>query len=230
MFFRQYFAWQRNRSGQPSLTTQQKPFLIPILIHVAKTRKTFPMENSAFFWHSSILEVLTKLLSCRELSIIEQAIDLVYTILPDLQSVQETYDSTKNLHGLVRALAMIASNDYLSNTRKERLVQSFSIIINQSKNIHSLAREPIIVSFLVHIVGNSFNGVVNRESREIAVCVLIKLARNPCNRRLLAKTPGLLSSMIQYVRQNQHNVEDLIQAEISRSEIKKQIYLLAKAL
>ena len=63
--------------------------------------------------------------------------------------------------------------------------------------------------------------------RDLAVSILMQMSRNQCNHRILAKQSGLLSSMISYTRGLPRSEEDNDQV---RSDMKKQIMLLAEAL
>jgi len=76
-----------------------------------------------------------------------------------------------------------------------------------------------------------------QETRKVAMAILLRFSENPCLQRVLARHPGLLSSMIYFVRQFPHEDEtsasdDLSSVSLLRppQDIKNQILLLAKAL
>ena len=226
-----------------------------VLIHSMTTKMDH--DDSSFPVRQQMDEVraLIKLLCSHLISTVEQTIDLLYHVIQK-SSKQEIATilahSTKDLHELIEALVQAESCHQLSVETSDKLVYSFMMLIRHVTDYHFLARgagqRPLML--LVQIVGGtSFGGnqIIENQQRNnhrvIAVCILMQLSKNPCNRRILAKTPGLLSSMIRHVRnythheQQQHDHDDdsddttaTTTCRLTREEMKQQIFQLAESL
>jgi hypothetical protein len=131
---------------------------------------------------------------------------------------------------LIYALALVAPRNFIDEERKIKLAHIFSLLIHEMKNIHFLARRKPILAFLICLANGSYCETESR-GQEISVCMLMTMATNSCNRRMLAKEPGLISSLIRYTRTTTDESVDVpLERYISRKEMKELIFLLAKAL
>lgn len=174
------------------------------------------------------IKVLSVFLSLQNSRIVERSLDLLFLFSTNskiLNRVAFTSMSTD----LIYALALIAPRNFIDEERRIKLAHIFSLLIHKMKNIHFLARRAPILAFLVLLANGSYCETESR-GQKISVFILNKLARNSCNRRMLAKEPGLISSLIRYARTATENVDVPIERNISRNEMKELILLLAKAL
>jgi hypothetical protein len=160
-------------------------------------------------------------------SIVGDAVDLLVIFLQDMAMRRRV--ACAQPRDLMQALATVANHDGLSEARKRVLTNVFSSLIDEYQGALMVSREPKVLGFLIRIASdrNDIGGL----ERGAAVRCLLRLAKNPCYCRMLAKLPGLLSSLIRYVRTTTGIHYGTAGGNVcSRDEMKKQIFLLAKAL
>jgi hypothetical protein len=168
--------------------------------------------------------VVSALLSSEIESVVERALKLVSQLFLDERG------RVVFLHpDIISALAKVASNEYASKATRQQAIRIFWIVVEEdTRHINTLARQPKVLESLVCIASLQESGDSDA-SRRLAMSILLRLSKNVCNRRILAKQPGLLSSMIRYTRAlpgqggGHANVA-------TRSDMKEQILLLASAL
>ena len=178
---------------------------------------------------------------------------------------------------LIYHIALLAPRDFIMDeSRRKKLVHTFMVLVSHEMNgkIHGnyfqsidRQRAPLIISFLVCIADGSYdddniiepdNERISQKGRlrlhqrikDVSVCMLMKLANNPCNRRMLAQSKGLIASLIHYARAmptvTTTNVDDkkdvndanddnccMIITEgtaLSRNQMKELIFLISKSL
>jgi hypothetical protein len=238
-----------NERRYPVLTNLSTTCINIILLYSMSTKMHY-RDSSSFpvLPQKDEVRVLTKLLLSHSITTTEQTIEILYTILQKSSKQDNTAvfnnDSTTELHGLIEALVQAESCHQLSIETCNKVVDSFMMLIRHVTDYHFLVRGGghRLLMLLVRIVGGtSFGGQREQDTqsnhRAIAACILMQLAKNPCNRRILAKTPGLLSSVIRHVRNYQHqhhhsNVDTntTIACRFTREEMKQQIFQLAESL
>mmetsp|Transcript_52861 Transcript_52861/g.57370 ORF Transcript_52861/g.57370 Transcript_52861/m.57370 type:complete len:607 (+) Transcript_52861:58-1878(+) len=174
------------------------------------------------------IEVLSVFVSLQNSRIVERTLDLVFLFSAN-SKILNRVASTSTSPDLICALALIAPRNIIDEEGRIKLAHTFSLLIHEMKNIHFLARQAPILAFLVLLAKGSYCETESR-GQEISVFILNKLARNSCNRRMLAKEPGLISSLIRYARTTTENVDVPTERNISRNEMKELIFLLARAL
>jgi hypothetical protein len=216
----------------PLATEERNPILAQISTRCVIAILLYsPDKSSGSELRVDEARVLTNLLLSDLAATVEQAVELLHNILLQQKSsgqcIAKSIDSTTELRNLIEALVRAETNHQLSLETADKLAHSFLLLIRKITDCHFLARGGSLM-LLVRIVGGSFQGVHmnDRGIRTIALSVLLQLAKNPCNRRILAKTQGLLSSMIRHTRN--HRPDDTIQ--ISRDEMKQRIFQLAESL
>ena len=118
------------------------------------------------------------------------------------------------------------------------ILHAFSTLLETEPTNNHMAREPAIVEAVVTMTTvrttDSSETLMTEDIRKEAMKILLCLSENPCNRRILAKHPGLLASMIHVAR---HLPPDSIleppaiesQSHLS-ADMKRHILLLAQAL
>jgi hypothetical protein len=183
------------------------------------------------------MHIVTKLLYVHSISIVESAIGLVAKWI-ETKDDSTVYDTT--FHDCVHALAKVAlsKGEYFSVKYKDQLVDSFIRLVRETKPKCVLARDAVIMETLVQLMAGTTviqeNVVHQRQYRTMTIKVVMEMIQNPCNRRILAKTPGLVSSMIRYARtdyQLEQTVDDeTFSVVVSREELKRHIFVLAEAL
>ncbi len=199
--------------------------LVPILktlIISAEHHSTLPFRNS--------MNVLLNLISLDDAKIVGLAVELLFTVLQESET-RRRIDSSTLLLDLVNTLGELSSkNVFVEKSEKAQLAESFSILIDEVINVNFLARNESNLAFLVRLANGSYCEMNQNRVQEISICAIMKLARNPCNQRILAKEPGLLSSLIRYTRLTPADTEALRERSVSRKELKDRILLMASAL
>jgi hypothetical protein len=186
-------------------------------------------DQSSSLLVSKSIEVLSVFISSQNLRIVEQTINLLFDFSINSKIVK-LVASTDMSPDLIYALALVAPRNFIDEERKIKLAHIFSLLIHEMKNIHFLARRKPILAFLICLANGSYCETESR-GQEISVCMLMTMATNSCNRRMLAKEPGLISSLIRYTRTTTDESVDVpLERYISRKEMKELIFLLAKAL
>jgi hypothetical protein len=216
------------KSTNSTMALTATTIIISILELGLVREKPFPSLLSC----DKSIELAVKLLLSPSVLIAEQAICVLHNILETSRTQgQQLRDNFQLKYDCAYALALVAlsKGDHVTPSTKEKLLCSFSCIVYQMKSVHAVAREPTIVAMLVQIVGGTFDSAINREARAMSLAVLVEMSMNPCDRRILAKTPGLVSSMIRYIRAEPNGIS-LSRRNISRDELKKHILLIAEAL
>jgi hypothetical protein len=196
--------------------------IIPIL------KSLILSDQSSSLLVSKSIEVLSVFVSSQSSRIVEQTINLLFVFSKNSKTIK-LVASTDMSPDLIYALALVAPRNFIDEERRIKLAHIFSLLINEMKNIHFLARRKPILAFLVCLANGSYCETESR-GQEISVCMLMTMARNSCNRRMLAKEPGLISSLIRYTRTTTERVDVPLERNISRKEMKELIFLLAKAL
>ena len=125
---------------------------------------------------------------------------------------------------LVVTMAEIMSSGKVAIIEKAAVVQALLLVAKDERYNSFAAREPKIVELLVDIA-STIELEHTSNIRQLAIDALVHLSANPCNRRVLATYPRLLSSMIHYARL----IGNSINAE-GRPGLKRHILLLAKSL
>lgn len=199
---------------------------IPLLHQVLVQSPTLEEDTNDF--ERFIVTLLAVLKSSSSSATVEEALDLLFAALDD--KILQRRIACGESRDLAHALASVVSDDSLSGMRKGGLTKALSILIQERRCARFISREPKILEFLIYIAGGR-NGTQQEQDRGTAVRSLLRLATNPCDRRMLAKMPGLLSSIIRYVRSTSTVIEGSDDGTgYSRDEMKKQIFLLAEAL
>jgi len=209
----------------PNVAEKATIVLVPIL----KTL-IISAERSSTSTFTVSMDILLSLISLDKSSIVEPTVNLLLTVLQD-SDTRKHIASSPLLPGLVNALGELSSKNFFVEKRKKaELAQSFSMLIDGIVDLNFLARNASNLPFLVRLANGSYCEMRHTQVQEICICAIAKLARNPCNRRILAKEPGLLSSLIRYTRLAPEDTEVLKERSISRKELKDRVFLLASAL
>jgi hypothetical protein len=146
------------------------------------------------------------LLSSELDDIVQNAVDLIHRLLKDPKLGRTAMEEYPDL---ISELAQVVTNDFSSE----------------------FARYPKVLEAIVQTAAASQHAITSNqtETRKAALSVALRLSSNVCNRRILAKQPGLLPALIRYARSvpvDEHEDETLL----SRENMKKQILVLATAL
>lgn len=145
---------------------------------------------------------------------------------------------------LLVSLAQLVTTYRVTAEDQSKIANAFWTILKKEPQNSFLARQSKVLECVVAMASQRSPVAESSSSsmevtRGVAVGIILTLSENPCNRRILAKHPGLLSSMIHFVRQlpnhddssspptNHHPRACAVQ---QRDNVKKQILLLAKAL
>ncbi|KAG7365323.1 hypothetical protein IV203_038526 [Nitzschia inconspicua] len=199
-------------------------------------KHSLSLDETALSMDVTLNVATTLLSSCASLPVLEVGIDVVH------RTKVERDLSCTTMRNCACALVSVAisNGEYLSIDAKEKLVESFLKLVTDSKQMHTLARQPSILGFLVQIIAGTAVSAPRANThvhyRATAVMVVMEMAKNPCNQRILAKTTGLVSSLIRFTRSVQQGEHVNIDNDrnnsrhISRDELKRQIFLLAEAL
>ena len=157
-------------------------------------------------------------------------IELLFAALQNSKTGSIVESSTL-LPDLVNALGDLSSkNFFVEENLKAQLAPAFSTLIEKIRNVNFLARKASNLTFLVRLANGSYFETDQSRVQEISICTIMKLAKNPCNQRILAKEPGLLSTLIRYTRMAPENTAVMSESRISRKEMKDRILLVANAL
>ena len=213
--------------GQKNIDAAEKAatVVIPILKSLVKTigHPPSPLFNRS-------MEIVLELIPSQSVWIVEQILDLLYNLVQDT-TVNRCIRSTSVLPDLINALTLLSCKNFLvEESMKAKLAQSFALLVHELKNIHFLARDMSNLAFLVRLAGGSYCETNRGQVQQISISVLVTLAKNPCNRRILAKEPGLLSSLIRYTRMTPEGSDIFVQRNMSRKEMKDRILLIADSL
>lgn len=200
-----------------------------VLVAILKVLTTSTEIHPPTHFQKSI-HILLKLLSSHYASISAKTVELLFTVLQNSETQRRIASSTL-IPDLVSTLALLSSKNFLvEESKKAKLAQTFSILIDDIRNVHFLARKSSNLAFLVRLANGSYCDTEQRRVQQISICTLMKLARNPCNQRILAKEPGLLSCLIRYTRMTPEDAEVFNERSVSRKEMKERILLMANAL
>ena len=176
------------------------------------------------------IAILLKLFSSQKMYVVGKTLEHISTLLRNIDVRRRIVTSTLSLD-LINVLSSTASKNFIvEENAKRNLAGTFSILINEFRNVQLITMEPFNLPFLVQLAKGSYNKTNPGQVQQIAVDILMKLAKNPCNQRMLAKEPGLLSSLIQYTRMSPEGNGVSNELSVSRKEMKNRILLLAKSL
>ena len=201
-----------------------------VAIPILKTLMTSDEHRSPMLLEQA-LEVSLCFISLRHASIVGSTIEFLFTALQDFE-IRRLVESSTLLPDLVNTLGDLSSKNFFVETKKkEQLAQIFCMLIEKLRNVNFLARTASNLAFLVRLANGSFCETDQSLVQEISICTIMKLAKNPCNQRVLAKEPGLLSTLIRYTRMTPENTTAALnERSISRKEMKDRILLVANAL
>jgi hypothetical protein len=169
--------------------------------------------------HNSV--ALVSVLLTAEKTVAERAVDVICNWFENEMLRMQIID----LHPeIISALAKLASHEFTSWATRRQIVGIFwTMVEKDATQTNFLSSEPKVLESLVSSASSQIRGD-GGSSRKLALCTLLKLSNNACNRRILAKQPGLLSSMIRCTRALSDENQEF------RDVLKKQILLLASAL
>ena len=173
-----------------------------------------------------ILSRVTALLSSEVDDVVQNAVDLINQLLkdPKLQStvIAEYAD-------LIPELAQAATKDFSSHATRYKVMQAFHQVVHtEDAFLGEFARYPKVLEAIVRVASQHTSIASNQtEMRNVALSLVLRLSSNVCNRRILAKQPGLLPSLIRYTRSMPVHGNE---TQLSREDMKKQILVLATAL
>jgi hypothetical protein len=195
--------------------------LILMISSIAKNQR--PPENLEL---RQCLAVISGLFSSETQTVVERSVQLVSEWSHDEKMRRRAIDLYPDL---IPSLAKVASDDFAPKRIRRLAVMVFwNMVKDDTTRTNFLARQPNVLESLVSLA--SIRGSAEgRTSCRLAVATLLKLSKNACNRRILAKQPGLLSSMIRYTRTHLNDEEWNGNLSV-RSDMKKQLILLASAL
>jgi hypothetical protein len=203
-----------------------------LLILISKALITKAHHHSSVLFRKS-MKVLTQLVSWNHTYIVETTLEVLFTLLQNLEIRRHAVCSTLTPK-LVNALAKLAStNMIVEDSKKAKLAQTFSILIDEMRNIQFLVENNSSnLAFLVCLTTGSYCETDQNRAQQISICAIVKLSRNPCNRRILAKEPGLLSSLIRYIRSRvvPEDTEFFRERNVSRNEMMGRIVRMADVL
>jgi hypothetical protein len=199
---------------------------IPLLRQVLSQSQKALEEDIKDF--ERFITILLAALKSSKSTTVGEALDLLLAALED--KILQRRVACTDAMDLTHALAIVASNETLAERSKSGLTKVISLLIEDHCCVRFVAREPKILEFLIFIAGEQ--NATQGQHRDTAVYCLLMLATNPCDRRLLAKSPGLLSSMIRFVSSASTGIErsDAGGTGYTRDEMKEHIFLLAEAL
>lgn len=201
-----------------------------VLIPISKALITKAHHHSSILFRKP-MEILTKLVSLNHTWIVETTLELLFTLLQNLEIRRHAVFSTL-APNLVNALAKLASkNIIVQDSKKAKLAQTFSILIDEMRNIQFLVKNNSSnLAFLVCLTNGSYCETDQNRAQQISICTIMKLSRNPCNQRILAKEPGLLSSLVRYTRVAPEDTQFFRERSVSRKEMKCRIVHMANVL
>lgn len=233
-FIRQVKDWEHilerlaslaENERNPNVAVKATIVLVPLLETL--TTSTEYHSTSTF---ANSMNILMSLMSLENINIVENMVDFLFTVLQN-SDTRKLISSSTLLPDLVNVIGELSSkNFFVETSKKARLAHSFSMIIDEIVDLNFLARSNSNLAFLVLLANGSYCEMSHNRVQEISICTIAKLARNPCNRRILAKEPGLLSSLIRYTRLVTEDTEFLRERGVSRKELKNRVFILASAL
>lgn len=161
--------------------------------------------------------------------------EVVSNLTGHLPSFMENRDVRSSIINVCPNLveSLVTSASYIGPQQTLNIARTLWCILSDDRFTNRVARQRTVVATIVSFAAVPSNTTIeSMELRRIAMHSLFTLSRNPCNRRVLANHPGLLASMIQYVRGTGSGVEpNEPRNKISINDcMKQQIVLLAKSL
>lgn len=146
---------------------------------------------------------------------------------------------------VLNPLAQVIISRRVPSTELLRIIQAFGTILKEEPANNFLARQPRVLDACIAMaifesIEDSTSTTLDSSwslSQQIqwtAMQNIISLSKNPCNRRIMAKHPGLLSGMMHFSRQLsrrplQDSDDDSVAKDL-REDTNRQILLLAYAL
>ena len=203
---------------------------VVILMTILKVLISSPDHSTPILVRKSI-NILLKIISLHHPRVVGKALELLFTLSQNSETRRLIVSSTLSID-LLNALALLASkNIFTDEKKKSELAKTFSVLVQEKKHIHFLAKKSSRnLAFLVRLANGSYCENGQSQVQQISICMIVKLSRNPCNQRILAREPGLLSSLIQYARTAPENSEIFSDKHVSRNEIKERIVIMANTL
>lgn len=196
--------------------------LLKALVSAAEHHSSLPFRKS--------IQIFLKLISLQNVLVVGVTLESLFNILQNSE-IRSYIKSSTLSNDFVYELALLASKNFIvEECKKAKLAQMFSILIDDIRNVHFLARKSSNLAFLVRLANGSYCETDQSRVQQISIYMVIKLARNPCNQRILAKEPGLLSSLIRYTRTTPEDDKVFHERSVSRKELKDRILVLASAL
>jgi hypothetical protein len=167
------------------------------------------------------VEVVSYLVVAETQQVVEKAVKFLGKMFRNERQRQKSNFDYPNL---IYVLAQASSNEYSSQDTKHQVIAIFRIVADMdTKLVNFLARETKVLESIVRAASD--HGTEN--SREVAISIILTISKNACNHRILARHPGLLSSLIGHTRGMPGSRGGDTQV---RESMKKQILSLAKAL
>jgi hypothetical protein len=148
------------------------------------------------------------------------------------------------------SLAQVLSSHRVQSSEILIILQAFQTVLEKEATNSYLARQPRVMESVVTLTifpsGDSSEASLAKQIRLAAMRIILCLSENPCNRRILAKHPGLLSSMIHCARQlsslersehppplvvrEEEEEQQTLSSKVLCGDLKRNILLLAHAL
>ena len=136
-------------------------------------------------------------------------------------------------------LAIVCCNPLVSIPMKRRAVEIFEVMTRSEETLGVLARQEKVLEAVVAMASSPSSDTNNHDTdriKNLALIVLMRLSKDVCNRRILAKQVGVLACMIRYARslseqqtqQNEHS--EIAEPSVRLLDLKQNIMDLAIAL
>ncbi len=158
------------------------------------------------------------ILSCQSKDLLSRAILLACEWIDDKTLRKEILQIHPDL---VNSLAHIITLGHVPTSETCSVLQAVSKILHSEPQNNHLTRLPKLLDAIVTLLRSPL------DEHRMAMDLLLILSENPCNRRILAKHPGILSSMIHFVRRTTTGMPNQNRRD---GDMKKQVLLLAQAL
>mmetsp|Transcript_19458 Transcript_19458/g.54243 ORF Transcript_19458/g.54243 Transcript_19458/m.54243 type:complete len:633 (+) Transcript_19458:181-2079(+) len=234
-YFLQIEDWEKAFDVLVSVSVTQEDIIAAekaaaVVVPILKSLFTRAKEEPLPLLFDRALAISIELVSSHSERVVGQILNLLFDVVKNA-GLKRRVKSNSLLPDLISALAQLSSRNFLvEESTKGKLALTFARLVNEVKNRHFLAREMSNLSFLVRLAAGSYCEANRSRVQQISISVLVALARNPCNRRILAKEPGLLSSLIRYTRMTPEGSDVFVESSMSRNEVKERILLIADAL
>jgi len=148
---------------------------------------------------------------------------------------------------ILNQLGVLSKHPWTPSRQKRKIMEIFEIVTRDDEASGLLTRQVKVLEAVVAAASSSYAASTTNDHREedrgsnpqqLAIIVLLRLAQNICNRRILAKQVGVLACMIRYARalSNQETDQEMGAgaSETTRGvclkELKRRIMELADAM